>query len=268
MFFPAIIFTFGLAIGSFFNVVIYRIPRNKSLLFPSSHCPACKKPIKFYDNIPVISYIILAGRCRYCQKPISPRYPVVELLTAVIFFGAAFKFGATLFFLRAVLFISFLIIIGFIDFEFQIAPFRITVPGLILGLITSFFDPNPKTTFLSCFLGMIFGGLFVVLAWVFWRYLLSRLFQTAIGFKQKEGIGWGDLPLTAMIGAFLGWQGLIVAIFIAVVSGVIIGSILRVIKKIRAGQPIAFGPFLAIGGLVALFWGDIILKWYLDQFFH
>ena len=118
-----ILFIFGLAMGSFFNVCIYRIPRNKSLVFPASHCPNCKKPINPYDNIPIISYIILKGKCRYCKKTISTRYPIVELLTALLFAAAALKFGPTIPLLRAIIFISFLLIVTFIDLDFQIAPF-------------------------------------------------------------------------------------------------------------------------------------------------
>lgn len=255
----------GLAIGSFLNVCIYRIPRNQSIILPASHCPNCKKPIRFYDNIPILSYILLGGRCRYCHKPISIIYPIVELLTAILFILAFYKFGFTLSFLRAILLISFLILVTFIDLEFQIAPFRITLAGLVIGFLTSFFIPKFSTKSL---LGIVLGGLFVFLAWALWRYLLSGLFKTAMGIRQKEGIGFGDLPLTAMIGAFLGWQDLIVAIFLAVVAGVVIGFVLRVVKKNQPGQPIAFGPFLAFGGLISLFFGKIIINWYLNQFLY
>ncbi len=258
-----ILFICGLAIGSFFNVCIYRIPRNKSLVFPASNCPNCKKSIKPYDNIPILSYIILKGKCRYCKKSISIRYPIVELLTAVLFAAAALKFGPSIPLLRAIFFISFLIVVTFIDLEHQIAPFRITIPGLILGLLTSLLQPE----FISRYIiGMLFGAFFVFLAWALWRYLLSGIFQAVLGIKQKEGIGWGDLPLTAMIGAFLGWQYLIVVIFAAVVCGVIIGLILRIVKRSKPGQPIAFGPFLALGSLISLFLGNFIIYWYLNQF--
>lgn len=263
MTFALILFIFGLALGSFFNVCIYRIPRNKSLVFPASYCPNCKKPIKPFDNIPVLSYLVLKGKCRYCKKSISSRYPTVELLTAILFAAAALKFGPTIPMLRAIIFISFLIAVTFIDLEHQIAPFRITIPGLIIGLATSFLLPEFIS---SSLIGMLLGALFVFLAWALWHYLLSSLFQAALGIKQKEGIGWGDLPLTAMIGAFLGWQYLIVAIFAAVVCGVIIGLILRMAKRNKPGQPIAFGPFLALGSLISLFLGNSIIYWYLNQF--
>jgi len=265
MLFPLIIFIFGLAIGSFFNVGIYRIPRNKSLVFPPSHCPSCKKRIKPYDNIPVLSYIVLLGKCRYCKKPISLRYPLVELLTALLFVAATLKFGFTVALLRAVIFISFLIIVSFIDLEHQIAPFRLTIPGLALGLITSLFLPEKV---LSSFVGMLLGGLFVFLAWALWRYFLAAIFQVTLAIKQKEGIGWGDLPLTAMIGAFLGWEYLLVALFASIFSGTIIGLLIRIIKKGKAGEPIPFGPFLALGSLVGLFFGQTIINWYLNLFIH
>ncbi len=258
-----ILFIFGLAIGSFFNVCIYRIPRNKSLVFPASHCPNCKKPISPYDNIPVLSYLILKGKCRNCKKSISIRYPIVELLTALFFATAAFKFGPTIPLLRAIIFLSFLLIVTFIDLEYQIAPFRITIPAVILGLVSSFFLPEFVSNYI---IGMLLGALFVILVWILWRYLLSDVFQAAMGIKQKEGIGWGDLPLIAMIGVFLGWRLLIVAIFAAVVCGVIIGLILRIIKRNKPGQPIAFGPFLALGSLISLFFGKSIIYWYLNRF--
>lgn len=258
-----VLFIFGLAMGSFFNVCIYRIPRNKSLVFPASHCPNCKKPINPYDNIPILSYLILKGKCRYCKNPISIRYPIVELLTALLFAFAALKFGPTIPLLRAVIFLSFLLIVTFIDLDYQIAPFRITIPGIILGTVTSFLLPGFFSNYL---IGLLLGALFVILVWAFWRYLLSDLFQAAIGIKQKEGIGWGDLPLTAMIGVFLGWRLLIVAIFTAVLCGVIIGLILRIIKRNKPGQPIAFGPFLALGSIISLFLGESIIYWYLNRF--
>jgi leader peptidase (prepilin peptidase)/N-methyltransferase len=256
-------FVIGLALGSFFNVCIYRIPRHESLIFPPSHCPSCKKRIKAYDNIPILSCILLLGKCRFCKKPISLRYPLVELLTGLLFAAAAFKFGFSVALLRAIIFISFLIIVSFIDLEHQIAPFRLTIPGLLLGLVTNLFLPG--FTF-SSFIGMMAGGLFVLFAWLLWRYILARFFRHSFGVKQREGIGWGDLPLTAMIGSFLGWQYLIVAIFAAVVGGVIIGLILRIVKRNKPGQPIAFGPFLALGSLISLFFGQPIINLYRNFF--
>jgi leader peptidase (prepilin peptidase) / N-methyltransferase len=255
--FLLIVFIFGLAMGSFFNVCIYRIPRNESLIFPPSHCPNCKKRIKAYDNIPVLSYILLFGKCRFCKKPISIRYPLVELLTGLLFAATVFKFGYSITLLRAIIFISFLIIVGFIDLEHLIAPFRLTIPGLLVGLITAFLLPGFA---LSSFIGMFAGGLFVFLAWLLWRYLLRYL----LGIKQKEGIGWGDLPLTAMIGAFLGWQYLLVALFASIFLGAIIGLVVRAVKKGKPGEPVPFGPFLALGSLISLFFGQSIINLYLN----
>lgn len=263
MLFSIILFIFGLAVGSFFNVCIYRIPRGKSLIHPPSHCPNCKKPIKPYDNIPVLSYILLAGKCRDCRKSISIRYPAVELLTAILFAAAYYKFGFSVSLMRALIFLGFLIIVTFIDIDYQIAPFRVTIPGLLLGLTTSFLLPE-KTV--NAFIGMLFGALFILFAWAFWRFFLANLFRAALGISQKEGVGWGDLPLTAMIGAFLGWENLIVAIFAAMICGVIIGIIMRVFKRNKPGQPIPFGPFLAIGGLIGLFFGQPLINWYLGLF--
>ena len=248
----------GLTFGSFFNVCIYRLPRGKSLAWPPSHCPHCRKPIRPYDNIPVLSYVMLRARCRECGKPISVRYPLVEAITGLLFVAAVARFGLEWMTLKAIVFISLLMITAFIDLDLQIIPFRISATGLGLGLAGGLLPPPMLR---DALLGAAIGAGFIGLAWGLWRYLLAPLFRR-FGIDQKEGMGGGDLPYAAMIGAFIGPRSLAVALFAAVIFGVLGGLTARTAGRNRAGQPIPFGPFLALGGLLGLFWGDAIFGWY------
>lgn len=256
----------GLVFGSFFNVCVWRIPRGQSISFPPSYCPQCKKPIRFYDNIPVISYLILKGRCRDCHKPISIRYPLIEGLTALFFVLAYAKFGFHWEVLRALVFIGFLIVLAGIDIDHKILPFRLSFAGVVIGLITALL-PWFRFTITKAFWGGIIGAAFVFIAWALWRFVLARPFQR-MGVKQKEGMGWGDLPFAAMIGVFLGPKGVAVALAVAVFVGVFVGMFARITGKFRAGQEVPFGPFLALGGIIGLFWGEQIFNLYLSFVFH
>lgn len=251
----------GLVFGSFFNVCVWRIPRGESINFPPSHCPNCKKQIRSYDNIPIISYLILRGKCRDCRKPISIRYPLIESFTALFFVLSYAKFGLSWQVLRALVFIGFLIVLAGIDIDHKILPFRLSLTGVIIGLISALvpFFHFPIT---KAFWGGVVGATFVFLAWALWRFVLSRPFQR-MGVKQKEGMGWGDLPFAAMIGVFLGPKGVAVALGVAVFIGVFSGLFARVTGKFHAGQEVPFGPFLALGGVVGLFLGEQIFNWYL-----
>jgi len=251
----------GLAFGSFFNVCVWRIPRGESINFPPSHCPNCKKQIRFYDNIPIISYIILRGRCRDCHKPISIRYPLIEGFTALFFVLAYAKFGFNWQVLRALVFIGFLIVLAWIDIDHKILPFKLSFAGLIIGLITALL-PFFQFPIAKAFWGGVVGAAFVFLAWTLWRFVLAGPFQR-MGVKQKEGMGWGDLPFAAMIGVFLGPKGVAVGLGVAIFTGVVVGLVARVVGKFRAGQEVPFGPFLALGGVVGLFLGEQIFNWYL-----
>lgn len=251
----------GLLLGSFFNVCIWRIPRGESINYPPSHCPRCGKRIRFYDNIPVVSYFVLRGRCRDCGKPISIRYPLVESLTVVLFVVAYAKFGLGWPLLRALVFIGLLVVLAGIDFDHRLLPANISVAGLLIGLISALL-PFFHFPLLKAFWGGVIGAGFILFAWALWRFVLARPFRK-IGVNQKEGMGWGDLPFTAMIGVFVGPKGMAVGLAAAVLAGVMVGFISRWLGKTRAGQEIPFGPFLALGGLVGLFWGDIIFDLYL-----
>lgn len=252
---------FGLVLGSFFNVCIWRIPRGESIGYPPSHCPRCNKPIRFYDNIPVLSYLILRGRCRDCGKPISIRYPLIESLTALLFVLAYARFGLQWSLLRGLFFIGFLVVIAGIDLEHKIIPFGLSVAGIIVGLIFSLF-PAFKISFVSALWGGVLGAGFILFAWAFWRFILARPFRR-FGVNRKEGMGWGDVYFAGMLGVFTGPKGMSVGLGCAVVVTVIVGIALRILGKTRAGQEVPFGPFLALGGLVGLFWGEEIFGWYI-----
>jgi len=242
-------FIFGSIVGSFLNVCIHRIPEGKSIIFPPSSCPNCGKPIAFYHNIPIISYIMLLGRCRNCKSLISQRYPVVELLTALFSVTLSKRFGISAEYFIYFAFTASLIVITFIDLKYQIIPDVISLPGIVIGLLVSYFLPQG---ILNSVIGTLTGG--------------GSLFLIAAGYQLvtgREGMGGGDIKLLAMIGAFLGWQGVIVTIFTGSFAGAVVGSLLMLAKGKDSKYAIPFGPFLAIGAVVALFFGETIINWYI-----
>lgn len=241
--------TFGLMIGSFLNVVIARLPERRSLWMPGSTCPGCGNAIAWHDNIPLVSFVALRGRCRACAAPIPWRYPIVEASTAVLFAAAWLVFGNDLRqFVVAVVFLAALVAITVIDLRHQIIPDAITLPGALAGLVANL--ATNHISWIESVGGMLLGGgLFVAVI------LLSR-----------GGMGGGDLKLGAMLGAFLGWQALLVALFVAIMLGGLSAVALLATGRLARKDAIPFGPFLAIGGAVALFWGDAILAWYLAVF--
>ena len=245
-----IIFIFGMCIGSFLNVCIYRLPTSKSIADPPrSICPSCKSPIRFYDNIPVLSYIWLKGRCRNCDAPISFRYPMVELMNGIVAMGLFFKFGLSLESLVYFVFISSLLVITFIDLDHQIIPDIITLPGIPMGLVASF--ALPTITFKASALGLLIGG--GSLWFVAWAYNLIA---------RRDGMGGGDIKLLAMIGTIIGWQGVIFTIFASSVVGSCIGITMMLIKDKNMKYAIPFGPFLSIGAIAYVFFGSQIIAWY------
>lgn len=247
------VFILGLTIGSFLNVCIYRIPRGFSIVRPPSSCPSCKSPVRIYDNIPVISYILLRGRCRNCSSAIPLRYPVVELLNAVLYVSIIWRFGCGWQTLVYFAFCSAMVVITFIDLEFQLIPDAITLSGIPLGLIAGsliLIDPFSRAStlgFNNSFTGLVSGGgLFYLIA------VLSR-----------GGMGGGDIKMMAMTGAFLGWKAVLLTTFSASLIGSIAGIILIVFKGKGRKTKIPFGPFLAAGALITLFFGQEILRFYL-----
>jgi len=241
---------FGAIVGSFLNVCIFRLPKEESIIWPGSHCPHCNKPIQFYDNIPILSYIFLNGKCRYCKKSISTQYPLVEGITALSSLLIFMKFGPSLSYLFYFAFVAALIVITVIDLYHQIIPDVISLPGIGVGLLASLI--LPQITFLNSLIGVLLGGgsLFLV------AYCYQWLFK-------REGMGGGDVKLLAMIGAFLGWQAVILTIFLSSFIGAISGILIMVLKGKDSKYAIPFGPFLSLGAVISLFYGQNIINWYL-----
>jgi len=245
----AVVFVFGATIGSFLNVCIVRLPEERSIVRPRSHCPSCGHEIAWYDNVPVLSYVLLRGRCRGCGTRISPLYPTVELLTGALAVALWTRLGTTLAFAGYFVFAAALVTITFIDLDHQIIPDVISLPGIVVGLAVSFV--SPLVTPLGAVLGVVAGG-GVLLA-------VATAYQMIRG---VEGMGGGDVKLLAMIGAFLGWQSVFVTLMVASLIGSIIGVGLMIHQRADTKLAIPFGPFLAGGALVSLFFGDRILAFY------
>ncbi len=245
------VFIIGLVIGSFSNVCIYRLPRNESVIFPASHCPSCNQSIKWYDNIPLLSYLILKGKCRFCQNKISAQYPLVEFLTGYIYLVLFLLYGLQLKTFVYMLFCSALIIITFIDLKEQIIPDVISLPFTALGFLLSFFLKSISP--IDSLLGILAGGGSLLLIAVAGSYLF-----------KKEAMGGGDIKLAAMVGAFLGWQLTLLSLFLGFFFGAISGLIILIKNKGKGEQDdaVPFGPFIALGAVIALFFGQAILKWY------
>jgi len=248
-FFEATSFLVGLVIGSFLNVVIARLPAGVSIVHPGSACPQCGAVIRWYDNVPVLSWLHLRARCRSCGGAISWRYPAVELLTAVLFALAAHRFGPTLDLAPALLFLAALVAITGIDLDHQIIPDVITIPGIVAGAALSIAIHPAR--WLDPLLGIALGGgvFFVII-------LVSR-----------GGMGGGDMKLGAMMGAFLGWKLALLAILLGVFAGGAVAVVLLSTGSRGRKDPVPFGPFLALGAVVSLLWGDGLLGWYLGRFF-
>jgi leader peptidase (prepilin peptidase)/N-methyltransferase len=253
-------FILGLAFGSFFNVVIYRLPRKKSFLKPSSYCPSCKNPIKWYDNIPLISFILLKGRCRFCQAKISWRYPVVELLTGFIFLFSCFAYNIKPQLFSSLFFLSILLLVSFIDLDTLLIPNRIIIPALgvtfilwLMSVFTSFpFLPLLQGNAISSFLGALISGVLISLI----VFLSPLIFG-------REGMGFGDIKLSFFIGFYLGYY-VIVALFISFLLGGFVGIILLSLKRKGRFDEIPFGPFLSLGAFLSLFLAEPIAYWYLN----
>lgn len=247
------VFIFGSIIGSFLNVCIVRLPEEKSVVFPSSHCVHCKKPIFWYDNIPILSYLLLKGKCRFCQHSISIRYPIVELVTAASFVLFYQYFGLKWILLPYLVFHCGLIVATFVDIKHRIIPDEVSLGGMVVGLIFSLLIPQLHGTDANLialwrsFLGILIGGGSI--------YAMGMLGDFLF---KKESMGGGDVKLLGMVGAFLGWKMAVLAFFIAPFFGAVVG----IIVKIRTNDShIPYGPFLALGALICLFSGEEILQW-------
>lgn len=245
------VFVLGCCIGSFLNVCIYRLPQDLSIVSPRSFCPQCRTPVRGYDNIPLVSYLLLGGKCRTCGAKISGRYPLVEALTGAFAVALYLKFGLTLGFFAFFAFTAALLVITFIDLDHRIIPDVISLPGIAVGFGLSFLLPAPSWT--ESLIGLLAGG--------------GSLYLVAIGYEaltKREGMGGGDVKLLAMIGAWLGWKAVLFTIFFASLTGTLIGGGAMLIQKQGRHYAIPFGPFLAFGALVYLFIGPQLIEWYLS----
>jgi leader peptidase (prepilin peptidase)/N-methyltransferase len=242
----------GLAVGSFLNVVIYRMPRRQSLVWPGSACPACGAPIRWYDNVPVIGWLVLRGRCRDCRAPISPRYPIVELVTAIAFVACYLAIGPHLLLIPRLLLAAALIALFAVDLEHQLLPDRLTLPGIAAGLAFSIWLPPGLR---DAVVGVVLGGGFLWLLGEAWSLL-----------RGIEAMGFGDVKMLAMIGAFLGWKLVVVTFVLSSIIGGLFAAALLISRRTTLTSALPFGTFLAIAAFVASLWGEPLMDWYLSLY--
>jgi leader peptidase (prepilin peptidase)/N-methyltransferase len=243
------LFLFGAMIGSFANVCIMRIPAQESIVFPRSRCPQCKQPVRWYDNIPLVSWIVLRGRCRSCDAPISFRYFVVELLTALAAVALYARVGFGVEWLVLFLFLTALLIVTCIDLDHRIIPDVISLPGIVVGFILSLRgEPGPVSSAIGILAG---GGLLLAVAWGYHAW------------TGRDGMGGGDIKLLGMIGAFLGWKSVPFTMLLSSLTGSVVGIALMLWTGSDTKYAIPFGPFLALGAVAFIFCGDALIAWYL-----
>jgi leader peptidase (prepilin peptidase) / N-methyltransferase len=240
---------FGLVIGSFLNVLIHRLPRGESVVFPGSHCPACGAPIRAYDNVPVLSWLVLRGRCRACRAPIAGRYPAIELANGLLWVAAFLRSPGWGDFASGAFLCSACLALLVIDAEFRILPDKITLTGIAVGIALSFFsrERTPLSAIGGAALGS--GGLFL-LAWV-WERL-----------RKVEAMGMGDVKMLGMVGALLGAPGVVITVLLASVAGSLVGLVLVLTRRGSLQTALPFGVFLALGAIATFFWGPVLLEMY------
>jgi len=263
-------FLFGLIIGSFLNVCIVRIPEGKSIVMPASACPKCGAPIRAYDNIPVLSYVFLGGKCRSCKTKISPIYPLVELLTGLLFLGCYFAFGLSLEALKWAAFSAVMVVLVFTDLRERILPDVVNYAGLGLGLTLSFFTrpadgtalwlakrmfdfppPEPVISFVDAILGAAVGA-----------GLLWLVSEAYFRLRKREGMGLGDVKMMLMVGAFLGPKRTLLTIFAGSLLGSLIGVAYILLRRKDSNYELPFGTFLGMAALLAAFFGTQVVNWY------
>lgn len=269
-----VVFVFGLVIGSFLNVCIYRLPRGESVVTPRSHCPGCGRQVAGYDNVPLVSYLLLGGKCRHCRMRISPGYLLIELATGLLFLFLYLQLGPSLLFLKFAVLGALLLVLVMTDWQMRLLPDRVTFPGMLLGILFSLLVPvgdgagallaragglEPPwriTSLLDAILGAVAGG-----------GLLFGLAEVYFRLRHKEGMGLGDVKMMTMAGFFLGPKLVLLSIWFASVAGALLGGgfILLSRKDWRAFE-IPFGTFLGIAVFAAALWGTHVLKWYLGYF--
>ena len=248
-----VIIIIGLAMGSFINVLIHRLPDGQSLFRPGSHCPDCGKPIRFYDNIPVISFLVLRAKCRDCGNAISVRYPLVEALTAICFIALYLRYGWSTQMITYSILVTFLITISYIDIDRGLILNKLILPGCILGIVLTL--GLQVETWTDVLLGGVSGGLIVwIIGWI------GKLL-----FK-KDSLGMGDVKLLILIGVYVGFPDVAVCLFFGIFAAGIFIITGMALQKLHLGDTIPFGPFIAIGSLAYLLWGEMLLRWYVGRF--
>ena len=239
----------GACVGSFLNVCIYRLPRRESLAWPGSHCTSCTRSLAWYENIPIVSWVVLRGRCRTCRAPIWWMYPIVEVTTALVFVIGYLLYGLTPLAAVRVLFACALIVLFVTDLQHKILPNVITVPGIVIGFACSLFvPPGWRDSLIGIVAG---GGVLFALAEAYYRV------------RGQEGLGMGDVKLLGMIGAFLGWKLVLLTLVLASFAGSLAGGVMIASGRGSMKYALPFGTFLAVGALVAAIWGMPIVDWYL-----
>lgn len=248
----AILVLLGLAVGSFLNVCIHRLPRGQSLNSPPSRCPSCDYRLQWFDNIPVLSYVLLGGRCRKCRAGISIRYPLVELITMALFVIHGDVFGWSALLIARLVFASAMVVLFGIDLEHQLLPNVITLPGIAVGLIASVVLPPG---IVDALIGVLIGG-----------GVLWLIGEAYFRYSGHEGMGGGDVKMLAMIGAFLGWKLVLVTLVLSSIAGSLIGLAVIAFRKGGMKYALPYGTFLALGALVASLVGDAIVNWYVGLY--
>lgn len=243
-----LVFATGSLLGSFLNVVIYRIPREKSIAFPGSKCPKCNTPIAWYDNIPVISWVLLGAKCRYCKEPISIRYPSVELITAILFLLSFNTFGIDWKWFFIAYFICLMIVITWIDIDHMLILDNITYPGILIGFLYNLIKGDIIQSLVGAFLGFLFF------------YLITKISPIVL---KKEGMGMGDVVLATLLGSWLGLNALSGTVFLSFLIGSLIGIVLLV--KNGKSEYFPFGPALAFSALVTVISNNYIFDWYVNK---
>lgn len=246
----------GFSLGSFLNVVIYRLPRGESIVSPPSHCPQCDTPIRWWQNIPVVSYLVLGGRCAYCQSHISLRYPIVELCTGLLFVAGYRNFGLTLDVIHAWIFILFMLAIALIDWDHFLIPDFLSYPGIVAGLLITGLYGNGYLM-----LEAVIGGIVGVAVTGILRWMGQALFK-------KESLGLGDIKLAAVIGIFLGWDRMLLSIFLGAVLVLLVSLGLVLGRKKVLSRRFPFGFYFGWAAILALFWGDNLIHLYLNFVFY
>ncbi|MCB0342837.1 MAG: prepilin peptidase [Pseudobdellovibrionaceae bacterium] len=244
-----VVFLFGAIWGSFANVVIYRLPHEKSVVKPRSRCPKCEAAIKWYDNVPILSWLFLRGRCRSCKAKISWRYPLVEFLMGSVFAIVFYQFGFSWLTLEYLVFAFGLIVVSFIDFDHMILPDVFTLSGVVLGLLGAAL--NPEREFMSALWGVLMGGGSL--------YLVAYIY---FALRKEEGMGGGDIKLLAWIGALLGWKSIPFVILASSLVGSVVGILIMIRSREGMKAAIPFGPYLALGALIYMIGGSQLIDWY------